>query len=143
MTERGTFIINGIPKVIVNQIIKSPGVFFNKSFNKKKEPINTAIIISDRGLWLNIKYEIKTDYIWAEFGKDKKRVPIMTLLQAIGLTQKKIFFSIQNRKNIKEALQLVSNKDNMPLSNHISTLDALNGLKEITEVESIVHFKIF
>lgn len=131
MTERGTFIINGFPRVIINQIIKSPGLYFNTDFDLNQTRITTATIISNKGLWLNIKK--KENFIWAKFGKDKK-VPVFTLLQAIGLTQKKIFDSIQNREFLKKSLNFI---------NPTSTLHALHHLKIISESESIVDFKKF
>lgn len=130
MTKRGTFIINGFPRVIINQIIKSPGIYFNTNFDNNQKRITNAIIISDKGLWLNIKK--RENFIWAKFGKDKK-VPIFTLLQAIGLTQKKIFHSIQNQEFLKKSLTFIN-----PASNLIS----LHHLKIITQTESIVSLKI-
>nr|UXD06229.1 RNA polymerase beta subunit [Eutreptia sp. CCAC 1914B] len=127
MTERGTFIINGFPRVIINQIVKSPGIYFNTNFDANQKRITSAVIISNKGIWLNIKK--KENFIWTKFGKDKK-VPIFTFLQAIGLTQKKIFHSIQNREFLKKSLTFI---------NPTSTLNAINHLKIITQTESIVH----
>jgi DNA-directed RNA polymerase subunit beta len=131
MTERGTFIINGFSRVIINQIVKSPGIYFNTDFDTNQKRITSALIISEKGLWLKIKK--KDNFIWVNFGKNKK-VPILILLQAIGLTQKKIFHSIQNREFLKESLTFTNPK---------SSLTALTHLKVITETESIVKFKNF
>ncbi len=57
MTEEGTFIINGCERVIISQIIRSPGVYFRKEFNASKQPTYTATIISDKGLWTKIMLE--------------------------------------------------------------------------------------
>ena len=51
MTEEGTFIINGCERIIISQIIRSPGVYFKKEFNTSNKIIYTATIISDKGLW--------------------------------------------------------------------------------------------
>jgi DNA-directed RNA polymerase beta subunit len=57
MTEEGTFILNGCEKVIISQIIRSPGVYFQKQFSGSKRAIYTATIISNRGLWTQIHYD--------------------------------------------------------------------------------------
>jgi DNA-directed RNA polymerase subunit beta len=51
MTEEGTFIINGCERVIISQIIRSPGIYFRKEFNNSRKTIYTATIISNKGLW--------------------------------------------------------------------------------------------
>ncbi len=81
MTERGTFIVNGVERVVVSQIIRSPGVFFSMNYNKGKKLFG-AKIIPNRGAWL----EIETDNDGAIFVKvDRKRkVAITSLLRAFG-----------------------------------------------------------
>jgi DNA-directed RNA polymerase subunit beta len=81
MTDRGTFIINGVERVVVSQIIRSPGVFFSMSYIKGKKLFG-AKIIPNRGAWL----EIETDFDGAIFVKiDRKRkVAITSLLRAFG-----------------------------------------------------------
>ena len=51
MTEEGTFIISGCERVVISQIIRSPGVYFKKEFSKSGRTSYTATIISNRGLW--------------------------------------------------------------------------------------------
>jgi DNA-directed RNA polymerase subunit beta len=81
MTERGTFIINGVERVVVSQIIRSPGVFFNMSYQKGKKLFG-AKIIPNRGAWL----EMETDLDGAISVKiDRKRkVAITSFLRALG-----------------------------------------------------------
>ena len=81
MTDRGTFIINGVERVVVSQIIRSPGVFFSMNYMKGKKLFG-AKIIPNRGAWL----EIETDFDGAIFVKiDRKRkVAITSLLRAFG-----------------------------------------------------------
>src|SRR5690554_2108903 len=57
MTEKGTFIINGAERVIVSQLVRSPGVYFGKEVDNNGRPIYTASIIPNRGAWL----EFETD----------------------------------------------------------------------------------
>ena len=81
MTDRGTFIINGVERVVVSQIIRSPGVFFSMDYQKGKKLFG-AKIIPNRGAWL----EIETDAEGAIYVKiDRKRkVAITALLRAFG-----------------------------------------------------------
>lgn len=82
MTENGTFIINGIERVIVNQLIKSPGIFFHISSEKEDQRFFGAKIIPNRGAWL----EIDTDSSGAIYVRiDRKRkIAVTSLLRAFG-----------------------------------------------------------
>jgi DNA-directed RNA polymerase subunit beta len=86
MTDRGTFIINGIERVVVSQIIRSPGVFFTMAYQKGRKLFG-AKIIPNRGAWL----EMETDLEGAISVKiDRKRkVPITSLLRAFGYSTDK------------------------------------------------------
>ena len=62
ITEEGTFVINGCERIVISQIIRSPGIYFRKEFNNSRKPLYTATIISNRGVWTKIildQYEIK------------------------------------------------------------------------------------
>jgi len=82
MTDRGTFIINGVERVVVSQLIKSPGVFFNVAAEKEGRKFFGARIIPTRGAWL----EVDTETNGAIFIKiDRKRkVPVTSFLKAFG-----------------------------------------------------------
>jgi len=82
MTDRGTFIINGVERVVVNQLIKSPGVFFSISNEKEDKRYFGAKLIPTRGAWL----EIETETSGAIFVRiDKKRkVAVTSLIRAFG-----------------------------------------------------------
>jgi len=88
ITERGTFIINGVERVIVSQLIRSPGVFFTADFVKGKKTFG-AKIIPNRGAWL----EIETDFngvLWVRVDR-KRKIPVTSLLRIFGLkTDKEI-----------------------------------------------------
>jgi len=86
MTERGTFIINGVERVVVSQLIRSPGVFFTMEYQKGKKLFG-AKIIPNRGAWL----EIDTDFDGVLSVKiDRKRkVPVTSLLRAFGYSADK------------------------------------------------------
>lgn len=97
MTDRGTFIINGVERVVVSQIIRSPGVFFTMDYQKGRKLFG-AKIIPNRGAWL----EMETDLDGAISVKiDRKRkVPITSLLRAFGYSKdeelKKLFADVDN-----------------------------------------------
>lgn len=91
MTDRGTFIINGVERVVVNQIIRSPGVFFTMDYQKGRKLFG-AKIIPNRGAWL----EMETDLDGAISVKiDRKRkVPITSLLRAFGYSKDEELISL-------------------------------------------------
>ncbi|MDF1497998.1 MAG: DNA-directed RNA polymerase subunit beta [Patescibacteria group bacterium] len=102
MTDRGTFIINGVERVVVSQLIKSPGIFFSVSSEKEDKRYFGAKLIPTRGAWL----EVETEASGAIFVKiDKKRkVAVTSLLRAFGLgSDEKILelFSDSDTGNIK------------------------------------------
>nr|ALO20847.1 beta subunit of RNA polymerase [Chlamydomonas nivalis] len=105
MTKRGHFILNGAPRVIVNQILRSPGIYFQGSlkqiFSEKwseKPEITYKRFYTDliclRGTWLRIEIDKNKD-IWAQMKKIPK-IPILWFLLAMGLTERIIFKSVIN-----------------------------------------------
>lgn len=95
ITERGTFIINGVERVVVSQLIRSPGVFFTMEYVKGRKMFG-AKIIPNRGAWL----EIETDasgVMWVRVDR-KRKIPITSLLRIFGLS---------TDKEIKEAFEEV------------------------------------
>ncbi|MDR1300426.1 MAG: DNA-directed RNA polymerase subunit beta [Candidatus Nomurabacteria bacterium] len=79
MTDQATFIINGIERVIVNQLLRAPGVVFTEN---KKTGLIDARLIPTRGAWL--EFEIKNDVIFVSIDK-RRKVPVTTFLRALGL----------------------------------------------------------
>ena len=79
MTRRGTFIINGAERVVVNQLHRSPGIFF---FFEEDERIYNARVIPDRGSWLEFEMDTK-GYIIARIDR-KKKFPVTLLVKALG-----------------------------------------------------------
>ena len=80
MTNRGTFIINGIERVVVSQIVRSPGVFFSKS--AATPGMHTAKIIPKRGAWLEIETD-KKGIVTVKIDR-KRKIPITSLLRVFG-----------------------------------------------------------
>ncbi|MCX6767064.1 MAG: DNA-directed RNA polymerase subunit beta [Candidatus Moranbacteria bacterium] len=82
MTDRGTFVINGVERVVVSQLIRSPGVFFTMDYQKGKKLFG-AKIIPNRGAWL----EMETDLdgaLWVKIDR-KRKVAVTSLLRAFGV----------------------------------------------------------
>jgi DNA-directed RNA polymerase subunit beta len=103
MTKRGHFIINGAARVIVNQIIRSPGIYyqtkiyenFTSQWEQKAESFyerHYADLICQRGTWLRLEID-RDKKIWAQTKRGPK-IPIMWLLIALGLNEKMIFKSV-------------------------------------------------
>ena len=83
MTEQGTFIINGAERVVVSQLHRSPGVFFGQSTHANGTKLYSARIIPFRGSWIEFATDIN-NVMYAYIDR-KKKLPVTTLLRAIGL----------------------------------------------------------
>ena len=105
MTERGTFIINGSPRVIVNQIVRSPGIYYKKQFDKDNNKTFVGSIISNRGSWLRVETD-KKGLVFARMDKIRK-IPIFILFFAMGFTEKQVFQSIGYSTFLKRSLDKV------------------------------------
>jgi DNA-directed RNA polymerase subunit beta len=106
MTERGTFIINGAERVIVSQLVRSPGVYYRESKRNERtgRVIYYATVIPDRGAWL----EIETDAggaIFARINRTRK-IPVTMFLSAINAAEKEILAALPEgefrRRSLKE-----------------------------------------
>ncbi len=82
MTERGTFVVNGVERVVVSQLIRSPGAFFTNRTSRGKNYFG-AKIIPNRGAWLEFETE-DSGFIGVKINR-KRKVPATTLLMALGL----------------------------------------------------------
>lgn len=99
MTNRGTFIINGVERVVVHQLIRSPGVFFTMVYQKGKKTFG-AKIIPNRGAWLEI--DTDADGVISVKIDRKRKLPITSLLRAFGKSNKEMkeVFSDINKGDI-------------------------------------------
>ena len=101
MTDRISFVINGVERVVVNQLHRSPGVIFKEeeSPTVANKLIYTAQIIPDRGSWLYFEYDTK-DVLYVRINK-RRKVPITILFRALGYKKQdivKLFYPILNLK---------------------------------------------
>ena len=92
MTNRGTFIINGAERVIVNQIHRSPGVFFDDAMHPNGTRIYSARIIPFKGSWIEFITDIH-DIMYAYIDR-KKKFPVTTLLRALGFSSDEQLLSL-------------------------------------------------
>jgi DNA-directed RNA polymerase subunit beta len=94
MTERGTFVINGAERVVVSQLHRSPGVFFGQSIHANGTKLYSARIIPFKGSWIEFATDIN-NVMYAYIDR-KKKLPVTTLLRAIGFEGDKDILEIFN-----------------------------------------------
>ena len=92
MTDRGTFIINGAERVIVSQLHRSPGVFFGQSLHANGTKLYSARVIPFRGSWIEFATDINS--VMFAYIDRKKKLPVTTLLRAIGYESDKDILAI-------------------------------------------------
>ena len=127
MTPRGTFIINGSERIVVSQLHRSPGVFFGQSMHANNTKLYSARIIPFKGSWIEFATDIN-NVMYAYIDR-KKKLPVTTLLRAIGYETDKDILDIFNLAN-----EVKVNKTN--LKKHIGCKLASRVLK--TWVEDFV-----
>jgi DNA-directed RNA polymerase subunit beta len=99
MTNNGTFLVNGIERIIVNQIVRSPGIYYKSELDKQGTKIFSAGLISNRGTW--VKFEIDRDeFISLKIDKAKKFSAYL-FLRALNLEDYEIFSKIDNLSYFK------------------------------------------
>ena len=113
MTEQGTFVINGAERVVVSQLHRSPGVFFGQSVHANGTPLYSARIIPFKGSWIEFATDIN-NVMYAYIDR-KKKLPVTTLLRAIGFETDKDILQIFNlaeevRVNKAVAKELIGRK---------------------------------
>ena len=92
MTEKGTFVINGAERVVVSQLHRSPGVFFGQSMHANGKKLYSARIIPFKGSWIEFATDIN-NVMYAYIDR-KKKLPVTTLLRAIGFESDKDILEI-------------------------------------------------
>ena len=110
MTEKGTFVINGAERVVVSQLHRSPGVFFGQNMHTNGTKLYSARIIPFRGSWIEFTTDIN-NVMYAYIDR-KKKLPVTTLLRAVGFESDKEILEIFNlaeeikatKSNLKKAI---------------------------------------
>ena len=113
MTENGTFIINGTERVVVSQLIRSPGVVLQRRGRRRRgRPLGQAKLIPDRGAWMEFETR-KSDYITIKFNR-KRTVPVTILLRALAAVDDGAGGDILTKGTDDELLALFADIDNNP-----------------------------
>ena len=107
MTERGTFIINGAERVIVNQIVRSPGVYYKAETDKNNRRTYSASLIPNRGAWLKFETD-KNDLVWVRIDKTRK-LSAQVLLKATGLSDHDIMDALRHPDYYQKTLDKEGN----------------------------------
>jgi len=103
MTEKGTFIINGAERVIVSQLVRSPGVYYAESIDPSGKKLFTATIIPNRGAWLEFETDVN-DHIFVRIDRTRK-VPATVLIRALGYSSNVMITELfDGDNNIQETL---------------------------------------
>ncbi|MBY6060245.1 DNA-directed RNA polymerase subunit beta [Microbacterium esteraromaticum] len=102
-TDKGTFIINGSERVVVSQLVRSPGVYFDKTPDKTSDKdIVTARVIPSRGAWLEFEID-KRDQVGVRIDRKRKQ-SVTVFLKALGLTSEEILTEFAGYPSIEETL---------------------------------------
>ena len=103
MTDQGTFIINGAERVVVSQLVRSPGVYFGQGFDTSGNRVYSTTVIPNRGAWL----ELETDgsgVIYARIDRTRK-LPVTVLLRALGyMEDEQILALLGDSENVRNTL---------------------------------------
>ena len=109
MTDNGTFVINGAERVIVSQIVRSPGMYYDSAIDKTGKRTFTATVIPYRGAWLEYETDIN-DVFYVRIDKNRK-IPVTVLIRALGVeSEAEIFALFGEEKKLVATLE----KDDCP-----------------------------
>jgi DNA-directed RNA polymerase subunit beta len=104
MTERGTFVINGTERVVVSQLVRSPGVYFERTADKTSDKdIYTAKVIPSRGAWLEFEID-KRDMVGVRVDRKRKQ-SVTVLLKALGMSEADILEQFGDAESMRQTLE--------------------------------------
>ncbi len=108
MTERGTFIINGAERVIVNQIVRSPGVYFKDEQDKNGRRTYNASVIPNRGAWLKFETD-KNNLLYVRVDKTRK-INAHVLMRAMGLSDNDVIDKLRHPEFYKQSIDAANDE---------------------------------
>ena len=127
MTETGTFVINGAERVIVSQIIRSPGMYYDKTIDKAGNNIYTAQVIPYRGAWL--EYEVDaTGVMYVRIDKNRK-LPLTMFIRALGIESRDEIYAMFGNEPL--LVTTLEKDESEALAAHNGTNCTVESLKEI------------
>ena len=103
MTDKGTFIINGAERVVVSQIVRSPGIYYKREISPTGKRLFNATLIPNRGAWLKIETD-SNDVISVKIDKNRK-IPATTLLKALGISEQEMDSLFTHSEFLKKTLE--------------------------------------
>ena len=149
MTPSGTFVINGIERVVVNQMHRSPGVFFDHDKGKTHASgklLFNCRVIPNRGSWLDFEYDVK-DILYFRIDR-KRKLPVTTLLYALGYKKTEIldlFYDFKtfnfDQKTKKWKTKFNPDDYKRPIKLRNDLIDSTNG-KKVLKIGSKINFVI-
>jgi DNA-directed RNA polymerase subunit beta len=107
MTDRGTFIINGAERVIVNQIVRSPGIYYKSETDRQGRRTYSGSLISNRGAWVKFETD-RNDLVWVRIDKTRK-IPAHVFLKAMGLSDSDIYNGLRHPEYLKKSFRVEGN----------------------------------
>ena len=111
MTETGTFIINGAERVIVSQLVRSPGAYYDENIDTTGKRLYNVTLIPNRGAWIEFKTDVK-DEISVYFDRNRRKLPVTVLLRALGYgTDDEILALFDNDERIARMINLDHEKN--------------------------------
>ena len=127
MTETGTFVINGAERVIVSQIIRSPGMYYDDTIDKTGKEVYSAQVIPYRGAWL--EYEVDANGIMYVRIDKTRKLPLTMFIRALGKSTREEIYELLGEE---ETLTATFDKDESEsLALHANTTPEIEALKEI------------
>jgi DNA-directed RNA polymerase subunit beta len=107
MTDRGTFVINGAERVIINQIVRSPGIYYRSDTDRQGRRTYSGSLISNRGAWVKFETD-KNDLVWVRIDKTRK-IPAHVFLKAMGLSDSDIYNGLRHPEYLKKTFRIEGN----------------------------------
>ena len=138
MTEKGTFIINGTERVVVSQLIRSPGVYFDAEEDRTTgRLLSNAKLIPDRGAWMEFETR-KSDYLTIKFNR-KRTIPVTILLRALAAVSDNLpadMSPIQVGSD-EELLALFADADNNPDHHYLASTIKMEPVYELKKEQTL------
>jgi len=138
MTEKGTFIINGTERVVVSQLIRSPGVYFDAEEDRTTgRLLSNAKLIPDRGAWMEFETR-KTDYLTIKFNR-KRTIPVTILLRALAAVSDGVpeEWSPIKTGSDEELLALYAHVDNNPDHQYLASTIKMEPVWELKKEQTL------
>jgi DNA-directed RNA polymerase subunit beta len=107
MTDRGTFVINGAERVIINQIVRSPGIYYKSETDKQGRRTYSSSLISNRGAWVKFETD-RNDLVWVRIDKTRK-IAAHVFLKAMGLSDSDIYNGVRHPEYLKKTFRVEGN----------------------------------